>query len=105
GALVVHHSTAAAVVVSLGAGGPGPGRRAARPPRTKNRGIRGTRDDARGSVSPRANRPGRYRADQRAMPRRTTRKLASGLRSGFALRLADALEEPWLQWGRCRRSR
>src|SRR5438034_7469935 len=41
------YSTAAAVVVSLGAGGPGIGRRAARPPRTKNRGICRARDDAR----------------------------------------------------------
>src|ERR1700739_1832043 len=39
GTLAVHDSTAAAVVVSLGAGGPRIGRRAARPPRTKNRGI------------------------------------------------------------------
>src|SRR2546429_7106365 len=43
-----HDSTAAAVVVSLDAGGPGIGRRAARPPRTKNRGICRTRDDTRG---------------------------------------------------------
>src|SRR5205807_5378800 len=65
--LAVHDSAATAVVVPLGAGGPGIGRRAARPPRTKNRGIRRARDDVGGSAPPRANRPGRYRADQREM--------------------------------------
>src|SRR5215472_9806086 len=39
-ASAVYDSTAATVVVSLGAGGPGIGRRAARPPRPKNRRIR-----------------------------------------------------------------
>jgi len=43
GALAVHDSAAVTVVVSLGAGGSGIGRRAARPPRTKNRGIRRAR--------------------------------------------------------------
>src|SRR5262249_20434435 len=72
GALAVHDSIAAAVAVSLGAGGPGIGRRAARPPRTKNRGIRRKRNDATGGAAPRATRPGRYRADQTEMPRRAT---------------------------------
>src|SRR5437588_9516576 len=85
GALAVHDSPAAAVVVSLGAGGPAIGRRAARAPRTKNRGIRGARDDARGSASSRATRLGWYRADQREMPRCPPRELDCGFRSGFAL--------------------
>src|SRR2546429_84090 len=90
--LAVHDSTAAAVVVPLGAGGPGIGRRAARPPRPKNRRIRRARDDARRGTPPRAARPGRYRADQREMPRRATCKLDSGFRSGFALRGALAAQ-------------
>src|SRR5207247_4757408 len=85
GALAVHDSATVTVVVSLGAGGPGIGRRAARSPRTKNRGIRRARDDARRGAPPRAARTGRYRANQREMPRRATCKLDSGLRSGFAL--------------------
>src|SRR5207244_10281276 len=88
--LAVHESAETAVVVPLGAGGPGIGRRAARPPRTKNRGIRRARDDVGGSAPPRANRPGRYRADQREMPGRATSKLDSGLNSGFALQSAHA---------------
>src|SRR5437016_4672299 len=51
GALATHDSPAAAVVVSLGAGGPGIGRRTARPPRTKSRGIRRKRDRTRGSAA------------------------------------------------------
>src|SRR6266704_2430052 len=90
--LAVHDSAAAAVVIPLGAGGPGIGRRAARAPRTKNRGIRGKRDDARRGAPPCATRPGRYRANQREMPRRTPRKLDSGPDSGFALRSADAAQ-------------
>src|SRR5207302_9683348 len=86
--LAVHDSAATAVVVPLGAGGPGIGRRAARPPRTKNRGIRRARDDVGGSAPPRANRPGRYRADQRGMPSHVARKLDSGLNSRFAPRVA-----------------
>src|SRR5207249_1881602 len=66
--LAVHDSAATAVVVPLGAGGPGIGRRAARPPRTKNPGICRARDDARRGAPPRTTRPGRYRADQREMP-------------------------------------
>src|SRR5204863_93989 len=50
-------------VIALGADGPGIGRRAARPRPTKNRGIRGARDDARRGTPPRAPRLGRYRAD------------------------------------------
>src|SRR5437899_2583186 len=84
--LAVHDSAATAVVISLGAGGPGIGRRAARPHRTKNRGIRRARDDARGGASSRAPRPGRFRADQREMPRRPPRELDSGPNSGFTLR-------------------
>src|SRR5439155_1065996 len=72
GALAVHDSAAVTVVVSPGAGGPAIGRRAARPPRTKNRGIRRARDGARDGASrgapSRATRSGRYRADQREMP-------------------------------------
>src|SRR6266480_7440833 len=83
--LAVHDSAATAVVVPLGAGGPGIGRRAARPPRTKNRGIRRARDDVGGSAPPRANRPGRYRAEQREMPRRAQSELDSRLHTGFAL--------------------
>src|SRR5256884_8346605 len=90
GTLAVHDSPAAAVVVSLGPGGPGIGRRAARPPRTKNRGIRRKRNGTRGSAAARAARPRRYRADQREMPRGAPRKLDSGFRSGFALRDAYA---------------
>src|SRR2546430_9066634 len=86
GALAVHDSPAAAVVVSLGAGGPGIGRRAARPPRTKNRGIRRARDDARRGAPPCAPRLGRYRADQGEMPRCATRELDSRPNSGFTLR-------------------
>src|SRR5919108_4770242 len=92
GALAVHDSPAAAVVASLGAGGPGIGRRAARPPRTKNRGIRCKRDGAGRGVPPCAPRPGRYRADQREMPRRAPRELDSRLRTGFALRSADVAQ-------------
>src|SRR2546426_12598628 len=84
GALAVHDSPTVTVVVSLGAGGPGIGRRAARAPRTKNRGIRRARDDARRGVPPRATRPRRYRANQREVPRRATCKLDSGPNSGFA---------------------
>src|SRR5437016_12964630 len=86
--LAVHDSAATVVVVPLGAGGPGIGRRAARPPRTKSPGICRARDDARRGAPPRTTGPGRYRADQREMPRRTTRKLDSRLHSGFALRVA-----------------
>src|SRR5207249_10182790 len=82
GALAFHDSPAAAVIVSLGASGPGIGRRIARSPRPKNRRIRRARDDARRGTPPRAARPGRYRADQREMPRRATCKLDSGFRSG-----------------------
>src|SRR5215467_15217720 len=70
GALATHDSPTAAVVVSWRAGRPRTGRRAARPPRTKNRGIHRARDDPRRSTPPRAARPGRDRADQREMPRR-----------------------------------
>src|SRR5205807_249612 len=101
GALAVHDSTAAAVVVSLDAGGPGIGRRTARPPGTENRGIHSARDDARGSAASRANRPGRYRANQREMPRRTTGKLDSRLRSGFVLRPANVAQIPRFHDGRC----
>src|SRR5439155_17113781 len=86
GALAVHDSTTVAVVGSPGAGGPACGRRAARSPRTKNRGIHGARDDAKRGASPRANRPRWYRANQREVPRRTTGELDSGFHAGFALR-------------------
>src|SRR5215472_18442006 len=89
GALAVHDSATVTVVVSLGAGGPGIGRRAPLPPRTKNRGIRGARNDARRGSASGAPRPGRYRADQREMPRRAQSNLDSGPRSGFAIRSAD----------------
>src|SRR2546429_2611806 len=52
-------SPAAAVIVSLDAGGPGTGRRVARPPRTKNRRIHSARHEARRGAPPRATRPGR----------------------------------------------
>src|SRR6266513_2713484 len=100
GALVVHDSTAAAVVVSLGADGPGIGRRAARAPRTKNRGIRGARNDARSGAPPRAARPGWHRANQREVPRRPPRELDSGFRSGFALQPAHAAQIPRIHWRR-----
>src|SRR5215472_18464785 len=89
-ALAVYDSPAAAVVVSLGAGGPGIGRRVARPPRTKNRGIRRARDDARRGAPPRATQLGRHRADQREMPRCAQGELDSRLRTGSALWLAHA---------------
>src|SRR5213080_3751434 len=95
--LAVHDSAATAVVVPLGAGGPGIGRRAARPPRTKNPGICRARDDARRGAPPRTTRPGRYRADQREMPRRPSRKLDSRFRTGFALRLEDVAQVPRLR--------
>src|SRR6266513_5548317 len=101
GALAVHDSPAVTVVVSLGAGGPAIGRRAARAPRTKNRRIRRARDDARRGVPPRAARPGWHRANQREVPRRPPRELDSGLRSGFAIRVSAAAEEPQL-YGSCR---
>src|SRR5215467_13663265 len=85
GALAVHDSATVTVLVSLDAGGPGIGRRVARPHRTKNRGIRRARDDARRGASPRATRPGWYRANQREMPRCATFELDSELRTGFAL--------------------
>src|SRR5437867_10437333 len=88
--LAVHDSAATAVVVPLGAGGPGIGRRAARPPRTKNPGICRARDDARRGAPPRTTRPGRYRADQREMPRRAQSELDSRLLSGFALWVSHA---------------
>src|SRR6266566_4502457 len=100
GALAVHYTVAVTVVVSLGAGGPGTGRRAARPPRKKNRGIRRTRDDARRSAPPCATRPGRYGADQREMPRYATGKLDSRFRSGFALWSADVTQIPRIHWRR-----
>src|SRR5215472_3385616 len=84
-ALAVYDSPAAAVVVSLGAGGPGIGRRVARPPRTKNRGIRRARDDARRGAAPRATRPGWYRANQGEMPRCAPCDLDSELPPGLAL--------------------
>src|SRR5213592_355391 len=86
GALAVHDSATVTVVGSLGAGGPGIGRRAARPPRTKNRGIRRKRNGTGGSSSASAARPRRYRANQREMPRRAPRELDSRPDSGFALR-------------------
>src|SRR6266550_2220739 len=95
--LAVRDSAATAVVVPLGAGGPGIGRRAARPPRTKNPGICRARDDARRGAPPRTTRPGRYRADQREMPRRPSRKLDSRFRTGFALRLEDVAQVPRLR--------
>src|SRR6184192_1786315 len=96
GALAVHDSATVTVVVSLGAGGPAIGRRAARSPRTKNRGIYGARDDPRGGASSRANRPGRYRADEREMPRRAQSELDSRFRSGLALWSARIAEISWL---------
>src|SRR5207253_934098 len=92
---------AAAVVVSPGAGGPGIGRRVARPPGTKNRGICRARDDARRSAPPCANRSGRYRADQREMPGGTPRELDSGPSSGFALWSAHVSEVARLHHCRC----
>src|SRR5213080_1419489 len=89
--LAVHDSAATAVVVPLGAGGPGIGRRAARPPRTKNPGICRARDDARRGAPPRTTRPGRYRADQREMPRRSPRELDSGLHARPADRKSTRL--------------
>src|SRR5213083_415740 len=100
GALAVHDSATVTVVVSLGAGGPGIGRRAARAPRTKNRGIRRARDDARRGAPPRAARTGRYRANQREMPRRPPRKLDSGFHSGFALQPAHAAQIARIHWRR-----
>src|SRR5437867_2510461 len=88
GVLAVHDSPTVTVVVSLGAGGPGIGRRVARPPRTKNRRIHSARHEARRGAPPRATRPGRHRADQREMPRRAPRKLDSRFRAGFALQPA-----------------
>src|SRR5438046_3307417 len=96
GVLAVHDSPTVTVVVSLGAGRPGIGRRVARPPRTKNRGIRRARDDARRGTPPRATRPGRYRADQGEMPGRATGKLDSGPNSGFALWSAHFEQIAWL---------
>src|SRR5215831_7707211 len=93
-ASAVYDSTAATVVVSLGGGGPGIGRRAARPPQTKDGGIRRPRDDARTSVPPRATGPGRYRANQRGMPRRSRRESRRDPFPGFALRPADAAAKP-----------
>src|SRR5881394_1862802 len=92
GALAIHDPITVTVVVPLGASRPGFGLRAARPPPTKNRGIRGAGNDARRSAAARATRPGRYRADQREMPRRATRKLDSRLRTGFALWPAHVAE-------------
>src|SRR5205823_9997228 len=86
GALAIHDSAALAVGVSLGAGGPGIGGRAARSPRPKNRGIRRGRNGARRSAAARAARLGRCRADQREMPRRAPRELDSRFRARFALR-------------------
>src|SRR5207249_11384137 len=108
GALAVHDSPAAPVIVSLGAGGPGIGRRAARPPRTKNRGIRRTRDDARRGTPSRATGPRWYRADQREMPRRAACKSDSGLRTGRSeerrvgkgRRRREEREECAGEWGR-----
>src|SRR5437016_12254030 len=85
GALAVHDSATVTVVVSLGAGGPGIGLRALRPPGTKDRGIRRKRDDARRGAPPRATRYGWYRAEQREMPRRAQSELDSRLHTGFAL--------------------
>src|SRR5207253_4189181 len=101
GALAVHDPTTATVFVSLGAGGPGIGRRTARPPRTKSRKIHRARHEARRGAPPRATRPGRYRADQREMPRRAPRELDSGLRSGFALRTAHIAQVSQLHLCRC----
>src|SRR5258707_8184193 len=67
-----------------------------RPPRTKNRGIRGARDDARRGTPPRATRPGRYRADQGEMPGRATGKLDSGPNSGFTIWSAHVAQIAWL---------
>src|SRR2546429_3132959 len=100
GTLAVHDSPAAPVIVSLGAGGPGIGRRAARPPRTKNRGIRRTRDDARRGTPSRATGPRWYRADQREMPRRAACKSDSGLRTGFAVWSARIAEISRVHSGR-----
>src|SRR5438067_4141299 len=100
GTLAVHDSTAAAVVVSLGTGGPGTGRRAARPPRTKNRGICRKRDGTGRSAAAGATRPRPYRAGQREMPRRATGKRDSGLRSGFALWSAHIAQISWLHGSR-----
>src|SRR5215472_17954189 len=99
-ALAVYDSPAAAVVVSLGAGGPGIGRRVARPPRTKNRGIRRTRDDARRGIPPRAARPRWRGEDKGGVPRRTRRQLDSGFRSGFALWSAHGAQESWFRANR-----
>src|SRR5215469_10460236 len=88
GVLDFHDSTAAAVAVSPGASRPGIGRRAVRPPRTKERRIHCARDGTGRGAPPRAARLGRYRADQREMPRHATRKLDSGPNSGLTLRAA-----------------
>src|SRR5438046_8818045 len=92
GALAVRDSIAAAVVAALGASGPGIGRRAARPHRTSNSGIRRARDDARSGAPACATRPGRYRADQREVPRRAQSEPDPRFDSGFALRSADVAQ-------------
>src|SRR2546429_177217 len=71
----------------------------ARPPGTKNRGIRRPRDGARRGAPSRATRPGRYRADEREMPRRAPRELDSRLRTRFALWSAHAAEGAGLYSG------
>src|SRR5207244_13530845 len=77
GALAVHDSATVTVVVSLGAGGPGIGRRAARSPRTKNRGIRRKRGGTGGSAAARAARLRRRRKMQRGVSWPTPTALGS----------------------------
>src|SRR5207244_11914918 len=97
----VHDSNSVTVVVSTGEGGPGTRRRAARPPSTKNRGIRCKRDDARRSVASCATRPGRYRADQREMSRYATRKVEAVSRSGYPVWCAPVGQISAIPRGRC----
>src|SRR5436309_14706784 len=99
GALAVHDSATVTVVVSLGAGGPGIGRRAARSPRTKNRGIRRKRDGTGGSAAARAARLRRNRKMQRGVSSHPPTELDSRPDSGFALWSAHAAEDAGLYSG------